>query len=334
MPKVIDLRGHTFGKLEVVARDSNSAQGKARWACRCSCGNQTTIVSASLLSGVSKSCGCLNIELTRSRETTHGKTKTPEFSVWQDIHRRCYNKNFRQYKDYGGRGITVSEEWKKFETFLKDMGPRPSKSHTIERVNNSSGYSKENCVWATRQQQNNNRRDTRLFTYLKVTKSLADWCREFNVNYGRVSNRLYCGWEFEKAIGTPIKVRNMNKLNLILSLSVLVVGCKASVGGSSSGDSSFIHDQSTDSSMHGISSCKQGSSFVCEKTGPGQYVQTQECINVNGQPVILNGPNPIDENLAEACPTPEPVVEDEFTGGGGFPPVGTIDSGSGFGFND
>lgn len=117
---------------------------------------------------------------------------------------RCNNPKAGRYEDYGGRGITVCDEWMEFEAFYRDMGPRPSKHHSIERRENDKGYSKENCHWATKVEQMNNRRNNILYERDGVTKTLAEWCKEKERKYRRVYYRMKRdGWSFEKAIDTP-----------------------------------------------------------------------------------------------------------------------------------
>jgi len=125
-------------------------------------------------------------------KTTHGHGgrrvdgkrvgQTREYRSWKGMKVRCNNPNNPRYKDYGARGITVCDEWlHSFETFLFDMGPSPSSKHSIDRINNHLGYSKENCRWATRIEQNNNKRSNRMITVQGRTQSVAMWCRELHL---------------------------------------------------------------------------------------------------------------------------------------------------------
>lgn len=122
--------------------------------------------------------------------TTHGMSNTTEYKTWERIKKRCYNKNVYNYCDYGGRGILMCDEWKNsFEVFYKDMGDRPEGT-SIDRIDNDKGYSKENCRWATNEEQCNNRRSNINITYKGETQTLAQWCRELNLEYQTVKARI------------------------------------------------------------------------------------------------------------------------------------------------
>ena len=156
--KKIDLTNQKFGRLTVISEAGRSKCGQILWMCRCDCGNIKIIQGGHLKSWHTKSCGCLSPELSKIRFVTHGKSGTPEYRIWTDMLQRCANKRHKQYKNYGGRGITVCARWLKFVKFINDMGKRPNKKLTLERIDNDKGYHIDNCVWATRTQQNRNRR--------------------------------------------------------------------------------------------------------------------------------------------------------------------------------
>lgn len=179
MPKKIDLTGKVFGRLRVIqdSGERRTVDKVIMWRCKCDCGNIVFIDGKSLRRGDTKSCGCLNKEKSRKRiiqlnksgihinnkyGVTHGHASvggksSPTYNSWFGIIQRCENKNNKDYKNYGGRGITVCEQWHRFENFLKDMGIRPPLL-SIDRINNDAGYSPDNCRWATPSQQNLNRR--------------------------------------------------------------------------------------------------------------------------------------------------------------------------------
>jgi hypothetical protein len=110
-----------------------------------------------LMDGTSRSCGCLRRELVSKQFKTHGMTGSPSHRSWKSMHQRCRDKNHSRYKDWGGRGISICPEWYSFDAFYKDMGDRPA-GLSLERKDNSRGYCKENCKWATPKEQSNNRR--------------------------------------------------------------------------------------------------------------------------------------------------------------------------------
>ncbi len=153
------LTGRKFNRLTVLSYYGVKRPYKHQWLCLCDCGNEKVVVSHHLKSGAISSCGCNRYELSRLRLGTHGMSKTKEHKTWRNIKERCLNPNKKAYKDYGGRGITVCDEWvKSFETFFADMGFAPTDKHTIERLDNHLGYTKSNCVWLLNIYQNQNKR--------------------------------------------------------------------------------------------------------------------------------------------------------------------------------
>lgn len=134
----------------------------------------------------------------------HGMSGTPEHWAWKAIKRRCYAKGLKQYSDYGGRGIKVCDRWlKSFEDFYADMGPRPSKDHSIDRVNNNGNYEPSNCVWATRKKQNNNSRHNHYIKIEGVTRTLAQWTEEYSLGEETIRQRLKRGLSGKDLIAAP-----------------------------------------------------------------------------------------------------------------------------------
>lgn len=201
MSTFIDLTGQQYGQLFVMDRAENSIKGEARWNCLCVCGSEVCVPARHLKSGNTKSCGCFKKESNRAHSLTHGMSSSPEYVIWSGIKQRCYNQNNPDYHHYGERGITVCDEWKEsFESFYRDMGPRPSARHTVERKDNDKGYSKENCCWATQIEQSNNRRTNIFYVHNDTAKTMKTWCRELGLNYHTVRARLQKGMSFEDAI--------------------------------------------------------------------------------------------------------------------------------------
>ena len=155
---MLDLIGKRFNRLTVIEETRNKQDHRA-WKCLCDCGNMITATTGNLR-GSTKSCGCLKKENDKKRFYVHGKRFTPEYHVWLDMRDRCLNPKNYDYKDYGGRGITVCTKWNDFQKFIADMGERPI-GLTIERLDNSVGYFPENCKWVTRAKQSQNKRTQR-----------------------------------------------------------------------------------------------------------------------------------------------------------------------------
>ena len=176
--------------------------------CTCKCGTQKPVRVDKLAKEESKSCGCARDEAL----TTHGFTTSSkggnsrEYAIWNSMKQRCLNKNNKQYPEYGGRGITVCSRWKdSFEKFYADMGKRPFKGASLERLDNNKGYSPDNCKWANRDTQNNNKRNNRPITLNGVTKNLGQWASEFGVSHSTIIHRIKAGWDIERAITQPAR---------------------------------------------------------------------------------------------------------------------------------
>ena len=198
--KYNDITGKVFGRLTVDYMSGRS-KGGILWMCTCSCGNTKEIVYSAIAgkrAGV-KSCGCLRSELavrnTKSL-TKHGMTLSTTYVIWKGMKARCTNMNDPAYHSYGGRGITICNDWVSFENFLRDMGERPDEL-TLERVDNDNSYCKENCKWATRKEQANNRRRrsgcTSKYIGVSFCKSSKTWLGMVKGNYvGRFKGEDVC----------------------------------------------------------------------------------------------------------------------------------------------
>lgn len=157
--KRLELHGHIFGALTVEKCDGPNQEGAITWLCRCDCGNYVSVRGSDLKRGFTKSCGCAVKEILLRRNTTHGGSKTRVYRIWQAMIDRTSNQRASRYSYYGGRGISVCDEWSDFESFrLWAMSNGYSDSLSIDRINNDGNYRPDNCRWATQKMQVQNRR--------------------------------------------------------------------------------------------------------------------------------------------------------------------------------
>lgn len=197
-----DRIGQKYGRLLVISVDQKSKTV----FCICDCGSEGTFRLSHISNGSSRSCGCLRRDLLVESKTIHGWNGTPEYRAWQNLKSRATNENMPQRKDYIGRGISVSDDWiDSFEAFLRDVGPRPSPNHTIERKNNNLGYSGENCEWATRKAQNNNKRNNRLLRFNGRSMTMAMWADEIGCSQSCLLGRINRGWSVEDALTKSVR---------------------------------------------------------------------------------------------------------------------------------
>jgi len=208
-----DLAQQRFGRLVALSVHPERRNKCVLWLCHCDCGQEALIRAAVLLSGATNSCGCLRSEnsaaLGPSRKT-HGDATlgaiTPEYKSWSSFRNRCENPRNIAYPNYGGQGIAVCARWASYEAFLTDMGRRPSPEHSLDRIDNNGPYAPENCRWATRTEQSNNRRPprakttTRLITLRGETKTVAQWARDLGISSGALHQRLKGGMKIEEAL--------------------------------------------------------------------------------------------------------------------------------------
>jgi len=197
MGKFNDLTGQIFGRWFVIKFASNSKNRHSSFLCRCTCGKEKIVIGYTLTHGLSKSCGCLAREQTSKLMTTHGLTKNYRriFSALTNMKSRCNNPNNKFYKDYGGRGISVCDEWEQSEAkFIEWSLANGYKDNlTIDRKDNNGNYSPENCRWSTNMQQNRNMRSNITLTMDGETKILKDWANIWNLNYVTVGERYRRG---------------------------------------------------------------------------------------------------------------------------------------------
>jgi hypothetical protein len=168
MSQKIELTGHTFGRL-IVLKEDEEAKSHTRWICKCTCGVKKSIRGDKLRNNFTKSCGCFMKEAqkdpSKRNPKTHGEghLNHGEYKTWLGMRERCYCKTNHAYNNYGGRGIKICDRWlaiegKGYINFLEDMGRKPNKSFSLDRINNDGNYEPTNCRWATPKQQANNKK--------------------------------------------------------------------------------------------------------------------------------------------------------------------------------
>lgn len=219
-----NLIGKKFGRLVVVGKADdykNEKYSKSCWICKCICGKETIVRGNSLISGKTKSCGCLKSEANSIVHRKHGMSETRLNNILYGMKQRCYNRNSQRYSDYGGRGITVCPEWlgehglENFAKWALENGYADNLS--IDRIDNDKGYSPDNCKWSTSKEQANNKRDTKKYKYNGEFHTLSEWADIIGLNYHMLKARVRnYGYTIKEAIETPkytrfSKLKNRNK---------------------------------------------------------------------------------------------------------------------------
>lgn len=201
----IDLSGSKFARWTVL-----KYAGRSKWLCRCDCGTVKEVDGNHLKSGASKSCGCYGHDALMKRNTTHGDNKTPLHYHWLDIKKRCGNPKFRQYKDYGGRGIYVCDEWATDFTAFRDwsLANGYEKGLSIDRIDNDGPYAPWNCRWTDMATQNNNKRSNHLISANGKTQTVAQWERETGISESVIRSRIKRGWDEQDAVTIPQRTFN------------------------------------------------------------------------------------------------------------------------------
>lgn len=214
----VDLAGRKFDRLEALwpcCRITKSTHGGViyQWSCLCDCGRTVVRSRAGLLYGKAVSCGCKN----RDVRIKHGFTVRQKevsaphvYRAWSGMKSRCLNPQGRAWAYYGGRGIAISEAWiNDFEQFYQDMGDPPTPSHSLDRIDVNKGYGPDNCRWATRKDQANNRRNNRRIEWRGEVKSMSQWAESLNIPRERLRYRLDSGLTMEQAMQKEIKCKGI-----------------------------------------------------------------------------------------------------------------------------
>lgn len=199
--KAKDIAGQQFGQLKAIKKTGANSGGHVLWSCECSCGNSIEADGVSLRSGKRTSCDECSSTRRRMAATKHGLCETDEFWILEGMKSRCYNPENKRYSRYGGRGITICQRWLDSPlNFLIDLGPRPSKQHSIERNDRNGNYEPGNCRWATLEEQANNRSNNHEITIGGVTKNITKWSADTGVCRTVILRRLKRGLAGEDLI--------------------------------------------------------------------------------------------------------------------------------------
>lgn len=218
-----------------LLEDKGVHKNARRWLAVCKCGTTKTVAQQTLKNGNSHSCGCYRDTKAKITSKTHGDTIngiiSPEYSVWSQMIKRCYNSNSSNYHNYGGRGIKVCDRWlKSFENFLSDIGRKPSADYSIDRINNNGDYTPYNTRWATIKEQNRNTRKNRLISFRGETKCLIEWEEITGIKECTIRSRLNSNWTVAEALTVP-KGQHRRKLkNVQLKLIFQSKKSEVSIG--------------------------------------------------------------------------------------------------------
>lgn len=206
-PSTRNRSGQTFGLWHVLGFGYKK-DGEVMWLCQCQCINHTLGFRDGyrLTSGTSSNCGCERSKQLTKRNMKHGWAGTPTHAAWIDMIRRCYTPKVRMYPRYGGRDITVCDRWRvqidkhPFLYFLEDMGARPNKKYSLDRIDNDGNYTPENCRWATITQQGNNKSDNHLVEFQGESLTVTEWANKLGIRRGTLFHRLHHGWTPDQAL--------------------------------------------------------------------------------------------------------------------------------------
>jgi hypothetical protein len=194
--------GQRFRLLTVVRQGPPATGGHHRWWCECDCKAACVLVYASvLLRGATSSCGCL-------RSSQQGRSYSAEYRSWAHMHQRCSNPTDHSYPDYGGRGIQVCARWQSLELFLADMGPRPGRDYSIERIDVDGNYAPENCIWGTAQEQARNKRTSIWIEHGGERLHIKEWAERTGICRATLRYRyVKMKWSAERTLTTPLRAR-------------------------------------------------------------------------------------------------------------------------------
>lgn len=202
MTKKINITGKRYNRLLAIKYVGYSPTShQSIWEFICDCGKKINLTVGNVKNNHTKSCGCLNKEMSSKRLEIHGMRLSQEYNTWSQMKKRCNNKNDKSYKNYGGRGIIICDRWlESFENFFEDMGLKPSPKHSIDRIDNNGNYEPNNCRWATQYEQNNNYSRNIFIEINEERKTIKEWCNIYNLPYHKIYQRIVkLKWSAKKA---------------------------------------------------------------------------------------------------------------------------------------
>ena len=216
MSKRLNIKtGDRYGRLTIVSEAPKSERQykwKREFLCKCDCGNYRRVRLENLVSGHTKSCGCYIRDFNKDNKIKHGHYGSRLYKIWQGIKKRCLQRNSKDYRDYGGRGIKICDEWMEFEPFYEwAINNGYQQDLTIERIDVNGNYEPSNCTWIPKKEQGRNTRRTKIICYKGEQKTLREWAVCLGLTYNVLQLRLSRGWSIEEAFTIPLWVRRSKR---------------------------------------------------------------------------------------------------------------------------
>lgn len=205
MRRMMDLTDRKFNMLTAIRPVSRTAAGNVVWECICDCGNKSTAQGSMLKNGSIRSCGCQIVPGVKKANTTHGMRYKRLYRTWINMKSRCLNNKHKSYSDYGGRGISVCEEWIiSFQAFMEwALSNGYKDTLTIERIDTNGNYVSSNCRWATTKEQGSNKRNIRFLVIKGESRSISEWAELSGISKSTIRSRLQIGLKGESLLLSP-----------------------------------------------------------------------------------------------------------------------------------
>jgi hypothetical protein len=217
MRKPVDHTGDRFGKLVLLRyagfRPMADRNKNHLWLCRCDCGKTKVIAIRNMQCGGTKSCGCMHVG-----HPKHGLSGDQIYRVWGAMKGRCNNPRYAGYKNYGGRGISYDPRWNDFGVFMEEIGNQWADGLEIDRIDNNGNYTKENCRWVTRSENQNNKRNNAVVEINGIKKTKTQWMRSVGLPRASFDNRIGLGWSVERTLDTPLRRFSHPRTNRLVSV--------------------------------------------------------------------------------------------------------------------